>query len=88
MPSNVTTINVSLPKKLRARAERKLERNSYASMSEYVRELIRQDLRTEEIEAVDALLVSGLTSGKRKPVREGFWRMLKTEAKKTSRRRA
>jgi len=88
MPSDVTTINVSLPRKLRERAERKLERNAYGSMSEYVRELIRQDLRAEEIDAVDALLISGLASGKRMRLRESFWKRLEDEARKPSRRRA
>jgi antitoxin ParD1/3/4 len=62
MRSDITTLNISLPKKLRVRLERKLKREDYASASEYVRELIRKDLLAQAIEQVDQLLLEGLNS--------------------------
>ena len=84
----ITTINISLPKKLRAEIERRLEQESYGSISEYLRDLVRRDLRARVIEKVDALLLDGLHSGAARPAGRGFWKKLKAEATKTTRRRA
>jgi len=88
MGTNITSINISLPKKLRAEIEQKIERESYGSVSEYLRELIRRDLRAQAIDNVDALLLEGLASGEAKPSGPAFWRKLKAEVGKARRRRA
>jgi antitoxin ParD1/3/4 len=62
MPRENTSINISLPRKLRADMERKIKRQAYASASEYVRDLIRKDLQAQAIEQVDQLLLEGLNS--------------------------
>jgi putative addiction module CopG family antidote len=74
MPQRLATINVSLPKKLRADIERKIKREAYGSISEYVRELIRKDLRAQAIDQVDSLLLDGLRSGTPRRVDEDWWR--------------
>jgi putative addiction module CopG family antidote len=86
MATDITTINISLPKRLRADIERKVERESYSSVSEYVRDLIRRDLRARAVDEIDASLLEGLSSGEPVPVRPGFWKKLKAEATKTRRR--
>ncbi len=88
MPRDITTINISLPKKLRASMERKIRRQAYASASEYVRDLIRKDLQAQAIEQVDQLLLEGLNSGPGEPIDESFWQELKTAVTKRARRRA
>lgn len=88
MSSNITTINISMPRKLRAEIERKLARDAYGSVSEYLRELIRKDLRAQAIDQVDTLLLEGLHSGEPKPATGTFWKKLKAEATKATRRRA
>ena len=74
MAQNTTTINISLPKRLRADIERKVKGEAYGSVSEYICELIRKDLRTQAIEQVDHLLLQGLHSGTPKPATEDWWR--------------
>ncbi len=59
-------MNVSLPAELRELVDDKLERDRYSSASEYVRELIREDMKREARERVDALLLKSLASKKRK----------------------
>ena len=88
MRQDITTINISLPRKLRTKVERKIAREAYGSVSEYLRDLIRKDLRSEAVAQVDELLLEGLHSGRPKPVGESFWRRLEAEAKKASRRSA
>jgi antitoxin ParD1/3/4 len=86
MQRDITTINVSLPRKLRADMERKIKRQAYASASEYVRDLIRKDLHAQAIEQVDQLLLEGLNSPAQ-PYDEKWLQRLKADLIKPSRRR-
>ncbi len=80
MKRKVVTMNVSLPASLRGALEKKLERQSYGTASEYVRELIRKDLQQEAIAQVDALLLEGLNSGPATPMTDQDWQELRTLA--------
>ena len=55
----VSTMNVSLTDELRTFVEQRVSRGSYASTSEYVRELIRTDRDRTELRA---LVLEGATS--------------------------
>lgn len=72
-------MNVSLPTDLREFVDEKLQRDRYSSASEYVRELIRQDLEREARERLDELLLEGLSSGPSKPVTKKDWEALRKE---------
>lgn len=86
MTNDITTINISLPRKLKARMERKIKSEDYASASEYVRDLIRKDLYAEAIDQVDQLLLEGLNSPA-EPYDEKWLERLKAGPNKTPRRR-
>lgn len=61
----MTTMNVSLPEKMKEFVDGRVEAGGYQTVSEYVRDLIRQDLenqRKEHNERLDALLLEGLKS--------------------------
>ena len=89
MKQKVITMNVSLPAPLREQVRKKLERQSYGTASEYVRELIRKDLQREAIAQVDELLLEGLHSGKPIPITPAWWKQRQaTLTKATPRRRA
>jgi Arc/MetJ-type ribon-helix-helix transcriptional regulator len=47
--STMDTLGVRLPEKQKKELEEKIEREGYPNVSEYVRELIRDDLREERI---------------------------------------
>jgi antitoxin ParD1/3/4 len=85
MPREITSINISLPRKLRADMERKIKRQAYASASEYVRDLIRKDLQAQAIEQVDQLLLEGLNSPA-EPYDEKWLQGLKAALNKPPRR--
>ncbi len=74
MKQKTATMNISLPVSLREELEKKLDRRSYSSASEYVRELIRRDLQREAVTKVDALLLEGLQSGSPMPVTDQWWK--------------
>ncbi len=59
-----TSMNVSLPKALRTFVEERISKSAYASASEYVRELIRQDRERQAAnDRLEDLLLEGLESG-------------------------
>jgi putative addiction module CopG family antidote len=84
--SKGSTVNISLPTSLRAQLEKKLQRHAYSSASEYVRELIRQDLQRQAVEQVDALLLEGLNSSA-SPMTDSDWDDLYAIAGRTPARR-
>ncbi len=84
--TKTTTVNFSLPAKMRSEVERKISREAYGSFSEYVRELIRKDLRREAIARVDELLLEGERSGKPIPVTKKWLKDLQAKVKKPRRR--
>lgn len=73
-------MNISLPTTLREALEKKLERHSYGTASEYVRNLIRKDLQREAITEVDELLLEGRNSGPVTPMITRDWQELRTLA--------
>jgi antitoxin ParD1/3/4 len=71
----VSTMNFSLPPALRAALDQKVRRlGAYSSTSEYLRELVRRDLRGDAIAQVDALLTEGEASGPPEPIDERWWK--------------
>ncbi len=59
---NMTSMNISLPEALKRFVEDQVSGGGYSTVSEYLRELIRQAQRRQEDEARDAKLVAGLQS--------------------------
>ncbi len=55
-----TTMNISLPETMKTFVEERLENNGYGSVSEYVRDLIREDQKKREEEKLERLLLSRL----------------------------
>ena len=56
------SMNISLPEPLKQFVERQIASGRYSSVSEYVRELIRDDERRRAEERLEALLLRGLES--------------------------
>jgi antitoxin ParD1/3/4 len=75
-----TTMNISLPEALRAFVEERVAEGSYASASDYVRALIRDD-RTRRAQAgLEAKLLEGLASPLEEATEE-YWQRLEAEAR-------
>ncbi|CAM3441793.1 type II toxin-antitoxin system ParD family antitoxin [Thalassospira profundimaris] len=58
----MATMNVSLPDLMREWVESQIEQGEYASSSDYIRDLIRQDQRRQKL--LKAALNEGLNSGR------------------------
>lgn len=66
--SDTTTMNVSLPRNLRAYVKKRVSTDGYGNVSEYLRELIRNDQKRKAQEHLEALLLEGINSGPAIPV--------------------
>ena len=62
-----STLNISLPDSMRQFVEEKISTGGYGTISEYIRELIRGDQRTEQAR-FDALIAESLKSGEASPL--------------------
>ena len=57
------SMNISLPDSMRAYIEEQVARGGYSTVSEYFRELVRQDQKQKAQERLEVLLLQGLDSG-------------------------
>jgi antitoxin ParD1/3/4 len=69
----VTSINISLPDSMRAYVEEQVNSGGYSTVSEYFRELIRQDQKRKAKERLETLLLEGLESGAATAMTEQDW---------------
>ncbi|MEH2228310.1 MAG: type II toxin-antitoxin system ParD family antitoxin [Nostoc sp.] len=57
------SINISLPDTMRTYIEKQVAQGGYSSVSEYFRELVRQDQKQRAKERLETMLLEGLNSG-------------------------
>ena len=67
------SINISLPDMMRAYVEEQVADGCYSTISEYFRELVRQDQKRKAKEHLETLLLEGLNSGSATPLTEQDW---------------
>ncbi|WP_204106562.1 MULTISPECIES: type II toxin-antitoxin system ParD family antitoxin [Spirulina sp. CCY15215] len=67
------TMNVSLPETMRGYIEEQVKMGGYGSVSEYIRDLIRQDQKRKAKEHLETLLLEGLDSGSATPMSDRDW---------------
>lgn len=71
-PFAMETMNISLPEPLKAFVEAQIAAGRYSSVSEYVRELIREDERRKAQEQLESLLLDGLKGERSALTRQDF----------------
>jgi antitoxin ParD1/3/4 len=77
MPSNTITMSISLPKPLHDQIKRRTKDANYSTPSDYVRSLVREDLKRIEQEALEQELLKGLRSTSRTMTPKA-WEQLKS----------
>ena len=90
MANELTTINVSLPTPMRAYLESRVKADGFASISDLVRALIRDDQKRQAQEELERRLLSALDSGEATPMTSKDWDEIKgaVKAKIASRAKA
>ncbi len=69
----MTTMNISLPDEMKAFVESRLTQDGYASASEYLRALIREDQRRKAKQELEAKFREALESGPSTPMTREDW---------------
>jgi antitoxin ParD1/3/4 len=76
------TMNISLPDQLKEFVENQVGSGRYSSVSEYVRDLIRDDEKRKAQEKIESLLMEGIQSGKPTGMTRQDWEDIRREALK------
>lgn len=73
------SMNISLPEPLKEFVEEQIASGRYSSVSEYVRQLIREDEKRKAEEHLETLLLEGL-QGKETALTRDDWTAIRKEA--------
>jgi antitoxin ParD1/3/4 len=76
------TMNISLPDQLKDFVDERVGSGRYSSVSEYVRDLIRDDEKRKAQEKLEALLMEGIQSGKPTGMTRQDWEDVRRQAVK------
>jgi len=77
-----TTITISLPEEMRAFIEERTRAGSFASTSEFIRQLVRQEQRRAEQERLEKKLLEGMDSGEPIRVTDEYWNKLRSRVER------
>ena len=67
------SMNISLPDSMRVYIEEQVAEGNYSTVSEYFRELVRQDQKRKAQERLETLLIEGLESGNATAMTDEDW---------------
>ena len=73
------TMNIALPRPMKAFVQSQVTQRGYSSASEYVRELIRADQDERAWSALEAEILKGLQSGRPTPMTRKDWEAIRQE---------
>lgn len=76
------TMNISLPDQLKKFVDDQVGSGRYSSVSEYVRDLIRDDEKRKAQEKLEAMLMEGIQSSAPTEMRREDWDDIRREAVK------
>jgi antitoxin ParD1/3/4 len=76
------TMNISLPDQLKEFVDEQVRSGRYSSVSEYVRDLIRNDERRRAQERLETMLMEGMQSGEPTEMTREDWADIRREALK------
>ena len=77
----MTTLNISLPDRMRAFIESQVNRGLYSTASDYIRDLIRDDQKRRDQEKLEMLLLEALDEGGSQEMTPEFFEQLRVRAR-------
>jgi antitoxin ParD1/3/4 len=76
-----TTLNVSLPEPLKEYVQERVSEGIYSNPSDFVRSLIRDDMRKSAQRRLETFILEGLNSGDPVPLDAAEWESIRQETK-------
>jgi antitoxin ParD1/3/4 len=80
------TMNISLPPALKEFVDAQVDAGKFGTVSEYVRQLIREDLQRKEREEIDRKLMEAIEGGTT-PLTAADWQQLREEVRRRASKR-
>ncbi len=80
-----TALNISLPEATRNWVEDQVRKHGYGTVSEYIRQLLRDEQRRQLREEVDHNLLDALDSGDASPLTRKDWQDIERQGLKRAR---
>jgi antitoxin ParD1/3/4 len=77
--SAMTTVNISVPDSMRDFINEQVEKGGYSTTSEYIRQLIRQEVERVAKMRLETLLLEGLDSGEPIEINDDWWEQKRTQ---------
>jgi antitoxin ParD1/3/4 len=81
---STATLHISLSDALKRRVKERVEEEHFSNPSDYVRALIREDLKRRDERRLEQMVLEGLASGPGvavgTPEWEEFWKMIQAQA--------
>lgn len=74
---DLTTMNVSLPRAQKEFVDEQVQRGSFSTVSDYIRDLIRREQRAVAREELEQKLLEGLNSGPATAMTQEDWQELR-----------
>jgi antitoxin ParD1/3/4 len=78
----LTSMSISVFASQKSYVETEAARGGYATPSEYMRELIRDDQKRKADERLEALLLEGVASGEPVPMTKKHWEAIRDEVRR------
>jgi antitoxin ParD1/3/4 len=80
-----TALNISLPEATRSWVEDQVRKHGYGTVSEYIRQLLRDEQKRQLREEVDNNLLDALNSGEASPLTRKDWQDIERQGLKRAR---
>lgn len=74
------TMNISLPEQLKEFIDQQVGSGRYSSVSEYVRDLVRDDEKRKTQDKLESMLLEGIQSGAATELARADWLEIRREA--------
>ncbi|MBW2245042.1 MAG: type II toxin-antitoxin system ParD family antitoxin [Deltaproteobacteria bacterium] len=81
------SLNISMPQDLRDMIDERCSRGGFATPTEYIRQLVREDLAQEQERRLETLLLEGMESGDAGVMDKKAWAELRETARAQAARR-
>lgn len=75
------TLNISLPENLREWVDQQVQHGGYGTVSEYFRQLLREEQKRTVREQIEVRLLAAFESGEPIPVSAEYWQQLQKQAR-------
>lgn len=88
MANGNTNMSISLPERMKKSIQEVAKTDAYSTPSDYIRDVVREDLKRRDQEKLEQMLLDGLNSGKGVQYGTKEWQNFKEEVIRSVREKA